>query len=207
MIAGCGQPEQNQPEAVVPLRGGAVRGSERWGERFTSGSPLSGAITSGHGSVEGTPVRIARPRDLYTPSVLLCVCVSCARARACVFSLRVPLCADWFECVWTPQQAFNKAMQSELPSPSTGGDPSISGPIHLQPVSARSHDHHGVRSTVVCALACARRLCMCGLHSSRVVTLAQRALDMNTGDARERVALPVEPEPEGYYGGASPGGL
>ena len=137
-------------------------------------------------------VRQCESRDLYTPSVLL-------------FSLRVPPCAAWFECVWTPQQAFNKAMQSELPSPSTGGDPSISGPIHLQPVSARSHDH-GVRSTVVRARACAR-VCMCSMHSSRIVTLAQRALDMNTGDARERVALPVEPEPEGYYGGASPGGL
>ena len=70
MIAGCGQPEQNQPEAVVPLRGGAVRGSERWGECFTSGSPLSGAITSGYGSVEGTPVRIARPLHAQRPTVL-----------------------------------------------------------------------------------------------------------------------------------------
>jgi len=73
------------------------------------------------------------------------------------------------------KQAFEQAMQGEVASPSTGGDPSISGPIHLQP----------------------------------------RALDMNTGDARERVALPAslsgtsatEPEPDGYYGGASPGGL
>ena len=46
---------------------------------------------------------------------------------------------------------------------------------------------------------------------STTMMLVQRALDMNTGDARERIALPgtvpTEPEPEEYYGGASPGGL
>jgi len=43
------------------------------------------------------------------------------------------------ECICTPQQAFEQAMQGEVASPATGGDPSISGPIHLQPVRARSH--------------------------------------------------------------------
>ena len=44
-------------------------------------------------------------------------------------------------------------------------------------------------------------------HRVQKWLLVQRALDMNTGDARERIALPTEPEPEEYYGGASPGGL
>ena len=39
-----------------------------------------------------------------------------------------------------------------------------------------------------------------------IFVLSQRALDMSTGDARERAASQMQPEPA-YYGGASPGGL
>jgi hypothetical protein len=132
--------------------------------------------------------------------------------------------------VYTSQQAFEQAMQGEVASPSTGGDPSISGPIHLQPVRARldcsdAHStlHINSHASLSPILVQRDRGCRSLAGRGAVATcspmgvLVQRALDMNTGDARERVALPVglsgtlptapEPEPDGYYGGASPGGL